>query len=69
MGHQANLEVAVDQLPSLPVFTTYSVGHHWYDLHRLMPPADHELPPSEDSPRSPRERNRAFIDNINVADW
>ena len=38
LSQQEKLESAVEQLPSLTVFTTYSAAdYHWFDLHRLMP--------------------------------
>ncbi|CAN0534058.1 unnamed protein product, partial [Laminaria digitata] len=71
LAQQGHLEDAVDQLPSLTAFTTYSAAdHHWYDLHRLFPRATEEPPPGDDAAvRDIRERNRGLIDNPHIADW
>ena len=64
LSQQEKLESAVEQLPNLTVFTTYSAAdHHWFDLHRLMPSF------REDSPSDIRERNKALIENPHLADW
>lgn len=64
LSQQEKLENAVEQLPSLTVFTTYSAAdHHWFDLHRLMPGF------REGSPPDIQQRNRALIENPHLADW
>ena len=64
LSQQEKLESAVEQLPSLTGFTTYSAAdHHWFDLHRLMPSfREHATPDIQ-------HRNRALIENPHLADW
>ncbi|CAM9910054.1 unnamed protein product [Laminaria digitata] len=71
LAQQGHLEDAVDQLPRLTAFTTYSAAdHHWYDLHRLFPRATKEPPPGDDAAvRDIHERNPGLIDNPHIADW
>lgn len=55
---------AVEQLPSLTVFTTYSTAdHHWFDFHRLMPSF------LKGSPPDIQQRNREIIQKPHLADW
>ena len=71
LGQQRHLEDAVDQLPSLTSFTTYSAAdHHWYDLHRLLPRATEEpLVENDTAVRDTRDRDPGLIDNPHIADW
>ena len=64
LSKQERLENAVEQLPSLAVFTTHSAAdHHWFDVYLLMPSF------RDDSPPDIQQRNRASMENSHLADW
>ncbi|CAN0170751.1 unnamed protein product [Scytosiphon promiscuus] len=68
MQQRSKLESAVEQLPSLTAFTTYSAADfHWADLYRLMPREGPE--PEGDNVRPHQERGRLLIENPHIADW